>query len=208
LETYFRHVKSLISKTNIFSFLFKLKQFFKVLYRKLQHHLILVLANKAVKKVIDLVILGVKRTVYIKNIFSRKIEYKPPVKGVLHYLNPFTNNRITIPVLCLISITYAFHVMFMITLIPALDTIVSPTNIMIGLLKDKIGIKIATILCFLFTVDAIFFFNLPYTISFLNAYKLDGFQSTGALLTMLGAGTVMRLLQSMAWYKSLKKWIV
>jgi hypothetical protein len=138
----------------------------------------------------------------------RRIEYRPPVKGILHYLNPFTGNRITIPVLCLISITCAFHFMFIMTLIPALDTIVSPTNIMIGLLKDKLGIKVSILLCFLFTLDAILVFNFPYILSFFNTYQFDGIQSLATILGMICAGTILRFAQSIAWYKSLKKWLV
>jgi hypothetical protein len=145
----------------------------------------------------------------IKNkLNSGKREYKQPEKGILNYINPFQGTKITIPVLCLISITYAFHVMFMITLVPALDAIISPTNIMIGILKDKIGNKLSLLLCLLFTLDAIFFFNLPYILSFLQMYQLDAIQLTGTLIGMTIGGTLLRFAQSIAWYKSLKKWIV
>jgi hypothetical protein len=210
LETYFRNVKSLISRNILFSFLFKLNRFLKLLYKKVTHKILPVFQIIARKTVINLLVFGAEKTLYIKKLIIRKkkVEYKVPVKGILHYINPFRGTQITLQVLCLISITYAFHLMFIMVIIPVLDTIVSPTNIMIGLLKDKIGIKLALTLCFVFTLDAIFFFNLPYTITFLTTYQLNKTQSIGVLLGMLSAGTVIRFFQSIAWYNTLKKWII
>ena len=144
----------------------------------------------------------------INKLYIKRREYKQPAKGILNYLNPFQGTKITIPVICLVSITYAFHIMFIITLIPALDTIVSPTNIMIGLLKNKIGNRLALLLCLAFTLDAIFFFNLPYTMSFFQMYQIGGIETIGALIGMIIGGTLLRFAQSIAWYKSLKKWII
>jgi hypothetical protein len=104
--------------------------------------------------------------------------------------------------ICFISTIYSFHLIFSISAVPVLDTIMSPTNVMIGLLHNRIGNYISLLLCFLMSIDAVFLFNLPYALVSVQLYGLWMFP------VLLILGTAIRFGQSLIFYRSLKNWII
>ena len=104
--------------------------------------------------------------------------------------------------ICFISTIYSFHLIFSISAIPVLDTIISPTNVMIGLLHNRLGTYVSWLICFLMAVDSIVLFNLPFAITAVQLYGI------GMIPFLLGIGTLVRFIQSLIFYHSLKRWIV
>jgi hypothetical protein len=182
------------------------------------------LSIEARKQKENLLLFSYRKTEYINKLynkiksrlFRKRIEYKQPAKGILSYINPFKVTDVKITVLCMISVTYAFHLIFVMMPFPGLDTIVSPTNVMIGLLYKRIGLKISLLLCLLFTLDTMFIFYLPYLLTLLKIYDTNLFVlqvgnieiQLAFIPLMIITGTLIRFSQSMIWFKSLKKWIV
>jgi hypothetical protein len=192
LETYFRHVKPLVLKSKLFSCFTQLINFLNLLFRKVRYQTGLVFCEQCVFKRDRLFIFPNRKTVYnIINIVRNRFKIE--------------REKISTQIVCLTSITYGFHLAFVLAL-PGIDSFLSPTNILIGLLKSKMGWSVAFLLCFICTVDNLLVFNIGTTLVLIQTYPLGN--PVFAIVFLLLVGTFIRLGQSVIWYKGLKRWLI